>query len=192
MAKNRKIDVVLGIAASIATILGFALTAYSMFFPNQLNDITGRFLGQIDADGKIRAEFVAGQLTLFFWTGLVTSLLLGLGMAGLWNWLAAATARAIAAGREVRNGYGLFLVFATLCILLGVYLPQAIFVPTNPLELQRQFPPAAWALRSPLGGVLVGSIMLAISLAVAWILFQIGSFMRRQKGKQYLRIMENS
>jgi hypothetical protein len=184
-------DVVLGIASSIATILGLLLTIYSMAFPNQLNEMTGRFLGPTEADGKIRAEFVAGQLTLFLITLGISSVAIGLGIAGLWNWLSALKASAIAAGRDMRNWYWTFIVFAFLCISLGIYLPKAIFVPTNPLELQRQFPPAAWALRSPLGGMLLGLGMIVASALVAWAIYGIGLFLRNLKGKQYQRIMEN-
>lgn len=192
MAKNRKVDA-LGIGASIATIAGLFLTIYSMVFPNQLNELTGRLLGPSNADGKIRAEFVAGQLNLFLITIVISSIAIGVGMAGLWNRFSSVKASAIAAGREAQSWYlAFFPLLALLCILLGIYLPKAIFVPTNPVELQRQFPLAAWALRSTLGGLLLGFCMSVGSAVVAWVIYAIGILLRNRKGKQYLRIMENS
>jgi len=193
VAKNRKADVALDSMAAVATILGVVLSIYSMVRPSQINDFTGRILGQVELGGPIRAEFVSGQKWLFIATWVIISLSIGLGGAGLWNRIESLKARDIAAGRETRMWHNFLLpLLAIPCVSLGVTLPKAIFLPTNTTELARQFAPGAWALRSTLGGIVLGLCILATTALVAFGVYRTVLLVRSLRGKQYQRIMANS
>ncbi|MFY9824246.1 MAG: hypothetical protein WAM82_22920 [Thermoanaerobaculia bacterium] len=195
MANQRKLDAVFNVAASIATILSVMFSIYTTLLPNQVNAITGRFLGPIDtsSSGLIRPEFVASQKWLFLSVWALISLFMGMGLAGWYRWTSAMNARAIAADRESKSWFNaLFLLFAVACILSGIGLPRAIFQPTNEVELAKQFLPAAWALRSWLGGLVLGLFILLTSLLAAFLFFWVGVTLPRSvTAKKFQRIMEN-
>lgn len=172
MAALRKAQHYLGLAAAVATILALLVTVLATFFPGWINDVTSSLAGPIDRTptGTVRPDYVTNQIHVFFYASALVVLITAFIMGTAYHWSSAASAGSVAAGRgKVR-----WLKYATiscpvvLALIMGIYLPRAVFQPTNEEELARQFFFGAWALRSVLGGVVMGLFYVLFAGLVAF------------------------
>lgn len=173
MANLKKAHMILGLAASTATILTLLLTLAVIFFPEKLNEMTSTFTGPPErtSAGTLRGTYVESQVQIFLYASGLVVLLAGAGLGAAYHWSSAASAGSVAAGRG-KIGWLKFALAsfpAMLTILLGIYLPRAVFQPTNEEELSRQFFLGAWALRSLLGGLVLGVTYLLVACILAYI-----------------------
>jgi len=189
---SKAIRQVLGFSASVSTTLTFLLTVYAAFFNSQLGATASRVTGPIPE--VIRAEYVASQVHVFYVTAAIIVFLISLGVAGIYFKTSAISARSIAVGHGDRGTLKFLSVCPALfCILLGIYLPRAIFQVTNPDELSRQMALLGWATRSPVGGTVLGLIMAAAAMILAWGVFAVAVLWpRHQIAKKYERLLETA
>jgi hypothetical protein len=175
MALLKKTHMTLGIAAAIATILTLFLTVYTMFFPERINDVTSAITGVAERTpaGTIRAEYVGSQIQVFLYASLVGILLAAAGLGTAYHWSSAQSAGSVARGRGKIRWLKIVLVSfpAVLVLLFAVYLPRAVFQPTNEEELGRQFFLGAWAVRSLLGGLVLGVTYVLAACLIAYLGF---------------------
>jgi len=193
MALLKKTHMTLGIAAAIATIL---LTVYTIFFPQTVNDVTSAITGAPERTpaGTIRADYVSSQVRVFYLASSLVILLVAAGGGTAFHWSSGQSAGSIARGRgKIRwLKFVLISVPAVLAVAVAVYLPRAVFQPTNEQVLGQQFPFIALALRSWLGGLLLGVVYVLLAALVAylgWFLFV--NVPRSLRFSRYQRQFEN-
>ncbi len=111
------------------------------------------------------------QVQIFLYASGLVVLLAGAGLGAAYHWSSATSAGSVAAGRGkiIWLKFALASFPAVLTILLGIYLPRAVFQPTNEEELSRQFFLGAWALRSILGGMVLGVTYLVVACILAYL-----------------------
>lgn len=198
MLKKLKLAGSLGIIAAIATILGFMLSLLTTFFPQVVreaaSEITGPLL--VSSSGRIRAEFVSSQVEVFIYAAVLVVALGGVAMAGFYYWSGAASARSIVSGKDGWSGWArlsLLLVPALFVVLCGMFLPRQIFQPTDEVELGRQFGLLAWAVRSYLGGFVLGIGLLLFSGLTALGAYIVAVVLPRQiQSGRYQRALEKA
>lgn len=190
--RPKTIRQVLGLSAYTSTTLTGLLTVYATFFTDQLGATASRVTGPIPE--VIRGEYVAGQVRVFYIAAAIIVLLVSLGVAGIYFWACASSARSIAVGRGDKGMLKFLCLLPTIfCILLGIYLPKAIFQVTNPEELARLMPWLGWATRSPIGGVVLGLAMSAAALILAYGVFALAvTWPRHHTAKRYERLLETT
>jgi hypothetical protein len=175
MSVLKKTHYTLVTAAAVATVLMLILTILSTFFPDKIAEMTTSFTGPAAAArtpaGTLRAGYVSSQVAVFLYVSGIVVLLSGALMSAAHHWSSGASARSIALGRGSVRWLKFVLIAcpALLTVVLGIYLPRAIFQPTNEEELGRQFFFGAWALRSLLGGFVLGLTYLLIAGLLAYL-----------------------
>lgn len=175
MAKGPSIHAVIGSVGAVASTLALGVTVWATFFPNSLNNTTSQLIGQEsrNAAGLLRPVYVSSQVTVFYVAVLFLIVLIGVALAASYYFGARRSAQSIAAG-EGSKGWLQWLLplpFILVCLLLGIFLPRAIFQPTDLDELGRQLFLAAWAVRSWLGGIVLGILLLVCALAVSYVAY---------------------
>jgi hypothetical protein len=189
MAKTQTINVLSTIAV-IGTILVSIITVVSAFFPQLITKSATQSIdiAQYTTDsGEIRPAVVSAQTNVFLIASAVLIMLVGLSFTGFYYLRTMVDAKSAATG--TRNSkwhiYLLSILIFIFCLSLGLSLPRAIYYPTNLRELTIEFGLAAWAVKSNVGGIVLGVIFFAISIILAisayWLLVKMPWFFKRKR-----------
>jgi hypothetical protein len=175
MSALKRVPVILGTVAAVATILSLLLTVATIFFPNWINDVTTGIAGTVQRTGvgTVRADYVGNQVRVFLYVSALVVFLGGAGIGTAYFWSSVQSAASVAAGRGKVRWLKFVLVPlpVILLVFLAIYLPRAVFDPTNEEELGRQLFLAAWSLRSVLGGLVLGLTYTALAGIIAYLGF---------------------
>lgn len=157
--KEARRDLPLG--AALSNLAAVALPILTWLFPGQVSQ-------PFDFGSTVGAAYVETQLFWFWIMSLVVVTLAGVAMATTWAAGERSKAGAVIAKSQPSRWPLIVLALPILSNLaVGLALPRAIFVPTDPDELARQAPLVAAAMNGLVGASILGLILSALTSVIA-------------------------